>query len=465
MLGFIAVIAGVVLVAFLALAPLFGILVGAEFLLRHVHLGRISRFLLLVVKSVRRNPLRTSLSYLAAFVLVAVVTMVWSALYVLDHMTEGKARDIKVIVSEKWQDNSEMPFGYARPLSEGGAAASGPDAARPDDAMTWQFYVGTLDPQKRTRESLIFFFAVEPRKVATLMDRVFLEVPQESRQQAGPKLIEAKQFLAAIAVMEKNKRGVIIGRKLLGTLNKQVGERMKVSGINYKDLDLEVEIVGMFPDGRYNDMAVMHRDYLNDALDVYPKTHGGQPHPMAQRSLNFVVLQVSDLERYSRVTEQIDSSGMFQNPAVKCQTLAAYAVTQLDSFRDILWAMRWLLSPAILVTMALVIANSIGISMRERRKEIAVLKVLGYRPRQILSIVLGEAMLLGALSGFLSTVLVYQAVNRLMNNNDAILPVYIPDSALWWGPSIGVATGLVGSLVPAWGACRVRVSEVFARVA
>jgi len=111
------------------------------------------------------------------------------------------------------------------------------------------------------------------------------------------------------------------------------------------------------------------------------------------------------------------------------------------------------------------IANSIGISMRERRKEIAVLKVLGYRPRQILSIVLGEAMLLGALSGFLSTVLVYQAVNRLMNNNDAILPVYIPDSALWWGPAIGVATGLVGSLVPAWGACRVRVSEVFARVA
>ena len=94
-----------------------------------------------------------------------------------------------------------------------------------------------------------------------------------------------------------------------------------------------------------------------------------------------------------------------------------------------------------------------------------MLKVLGYRPRQILSIVLGEAMLLGALSGFLSTVLVYQAVNRLKNNNDAVLPVYIPDRALWWGPAIGVATGLVGSLVPAWGACRVRVSEVFARVA
>src|SRR5438132_11387814 len=113
MLAFIAVIAGLVLVAFLALAPLFCFLVGAEFLLCHAHLGRVSRFLLLVVKSVRRNPLRTSLSYLAAFVLVAVVTMIWSALYVLDHMTEGRARDVKVIVREKWQDNSEMPLGYA----------------------------------------------------------------------------------------------------------------------------------------------------------------------------------------------------------------------------------------------------------------------------------------------------------------------------------------------------------------
>jgi len=264
--------------------------------------------------------------------------------------------------------------------------------------------------------------------------------------------------------MGKNKRAAIVGQKVLKSINKQVGERIKVTGINYKDLDLEFEIVGAFPPGRYGDTSIMNRDYFNDALDTYPKNHSGLKHPLADKSLNLVVLQVPDMESYSQVTQQIDASGLFQNPSVKCETLSAYAVTQLDSFRDIIWGMRWLLSPAILITLALVITNSISISLRERRKEIAVLKVLGYRPAQVLALILGEASLIGALSGFLSSVVVYQLVNRLMNNQEAVLPVYIPDMALYWGPIVGALTGLAGSLVPAWTACRVQVSAVFARV-
>jgi putative ABC transport system permease protein len=239
---------------------------------------------------------------------------------------------------------------------------------------------------------------------------------------------------------------------------------MKVTGFSHRDLDLEFEIIGAFPEGRYNSTALMNRDYLNDALDVYPKTHGGQKHPMADRSLNMVMLQVSDMNSYSRITEQIDSSGLFQNPPIKCETLAAYAVTQLDGYGDIIWGMQWLLSPAILVTLALVIANGISISVRERYKEIAVLKVLGYRPWHILMLVLGESMVIGALSGFLSAFLVYQTVNRFLDNTDAFLPVYVPEVALYWGPLVGALTGLAGSLLSAWTASKVRVSAVFARV-
>ena len=50
---------------------------------------------------------------------------------------------------------------------------------------------------------------------------------------------------------------------------KRVGERITVTSFNYQDINLEFEIVGMLPDGRYNQSAVMHRDYLQDALDDY----------------------------------------------------------------------------------------------------------------------------------------------------------------------------------------------------
>jgi putative ABC transport system permease protein len=456
---------GIILVALVAMGSLYALLAGTELVLSHTHVGKLSRLLLLVVKNVRRSPLRASLTYLAVFVLVAVVTMVWSALYVLDNFTQAKSRDIKVLISEKWQANSELPWAYARPLCEGAADSAHGRNARPVDAMTWQFFFGTIDPEKHARESELFFIAIEPRKAATLMDRVFDDVPQNSKQQNGPKLAQAQQFLAALDRMEKKKNGVILGQKILRTLNKRVGDRMKVFGTSFKDIDLEVEIVGSFPEGRYNDMGIMNRDYLNDALDIYPKTHGGVPHILAARRLGLVVLQVPDMDTYSKVTEQIDSCGLFQNPAVKCETLAAYCVTQLEGYSDIIWGMRWLLAPAILVTIMMVVANSIGISVRERRKEIAVLKVLGYRPAQVLAIILGEAMLIGALSGLVSAVLVYEGVNRLVDNSESFLPVFVPESAFWWGPVVGLITGLAGSLVPAWGACRVQVSSVFARIA
>jgi hypothetical protein len=40
----------------------------------------------------------------------------------------------------------------------------------------------------------------------------------------------------------------------------------------------------------------------------------------------------------------------------------------------------------------------------------------------------------------------------------------IPIDAIWWGPAIGISTALGGSLLPSLSACRVKVSEVFARI-
>src|SRR5262249_42876217 len=373
--------------------------------------GRASRFLLMMLKTLRRNPVRSSLTYLAAFVLVAVITIVWSALYTLERLTQEKTTDIKVVVSEKWQVLSELPWGYAAPLSEGASSRS--TDVRPQDSMTWQIYLGTLDRTKQTRENQVIFIALDPAKLP-LLASIFADVPTQADQRAG-KLERSAELQAAVHAMQQNKRAVMMDRRQLGNIQKGVGDRFAVMGINFQGVDLEFEIIAAFPEGRY--VAVMNRDYLNDALDSYPKTHAGLKHPHANKSLNRVWLQVPDREAFSRIAEQIESSGLFQDPEVRCETLSSAVVTQLDSYRDLMWGMRWLLSPAILTTMALVIANAISLGVRERRSEIAVLKVLGFRPVQILGLVLGEAVLIGALSGLFSSLFVYQAINRLVDNS------------------------------------------------
>jgi putative ABC transport system permease protein len=356
-----------------------------------------------------------------------------------------------------------MPFSYAGPLSEGAARPAHSEDARPQDSMTWQVYVGTLGANKLAREDQLIFIALEPRKILTIMDNVFdAFTPGEAESGSGVRLAQRSDVQHAVKEMETNKRAVILSAQQLALTHKKVGDRIKVTGINFTGIDLECEIVGGFPPGRYDRFAVMNRDYLNDAIDAYPKTHGGTRHPLADRNLNNVWLQVPDLAYFGRIAEQIDRSGRFVDPAIKCETLSSGIDAFIEGFRDLFWAMRWLLAPAILVTMVLIIANAISIGVRERRSEMAILKVLGFRPVQIMLLVLGEAVLIGASSGALSTAVTYVVVNKVVPHSQNF-QVWVPIEAFWWGPVVGGLTALIGSFFPAWSACKVRVSEVFAR--
>jgi putative ABC transport system permease protein len=239
--------------------------------------------------------------------------------------------------------------------------------------------------------------------------------------------------------------------------------------MNYKDIDLEFDIVGTFPDGRYNNNTVINRDYLLDALDAYPRTHNGTKHPLADKALNLFWVRVPDPDAYRRVADQIMSSSLYSAPAVKIETASSGIASFIEPYRDLLWGLKWLLVPALLITMALVISNAISISVRERRTEMAVLKVLGFGPGRILALVLGEAVLIGGISGLLSAGLSYLLVHTYLGGIKfpiAFIPMFdIYADALWWGLVCGAATALAGSLVPAWSARTVKVSEVFAKVA
>jgi putative ABC transport system permease protein len=118
--------------------------------------------------------------------------------------------------------------------------------------------------------------------------------------------------------------------------------------------------------------------------------------------------------------------------------------------------------------MSLVIANAISISVRERRTEMAVLKVLGFGPTQIMVLVLGEAILIGAGAGFVSAAGAWLFINKVVGGVPfpiAFFPKFtIPLAALWWGPLLGGATALAGSLLPSWSARSVKVAEVFAKI-
>lgn len=413
------------------------------------------KFFLLIIKNIRRNLVRSLLTSLGTIVLVFVVTLVWAILSFLDAATAEKSQNFKGIVTERWRLPSQMPFAYAASLCAG--AASKPGDVQPDDSMTWQFYGGTVDPEKRTRENSLFAIATDPRKLRTMMDELDSLPPDQ-----------AARLDEAIAKMEQNRQGIILGRDRLASMNKRVGERIKLYGINYRDIDLELEIVGSFPEGRYDNTAAIHRDYLLASLDAFER-QTGKPHPLADKTLNLVWLRVPDSQTFGKVANQILTSPSYSSPAVKFETAASGIATFLEAYRDLIWGMRWLLAPAILITLSLVISNAISISVRERQTELAVLKVLGFRPWQILALVLGEALLIGIGSGLFSAVATLVTINYVLGGIKFPIAFfgafYIPPEAILWGVTVGLVTAWIGSIVPAWSAQKVKVSEVFAKVA
>ena len=416
------------------------------------------KFLLLILKNVRRHPLRAVLTSLGTMVLVCVVTSVWTVLAFFDSFTVERKTDLKAIVTDRWRIPSQMPWSYARSLSEGAPRRAGDLRVDPKDSMTWQFYGGTLDQGPATRENIVFAIAMDPRKIRTMMDELE-ELPPE----------QAASMDAAVARLIANRRGIIVGKDRLAALNKRVGERFTIYSQMYRGIDLEFEIVGVFPPGRYDAFAAMNADYLNEAIDAYGHQPGNSPHPLADKRLNLVWLRLADEDAFNRVSAQIASSPEYTNPAVKCETLASLVTTSMAALRDIIWGVRWLLVPAALVSLSLLIANSISISVRQRRTELAVLKVLGFRPRQILLLVLGEALAIGSVSGLASAGITYVLINDVLGGIKfpvgLINSMYVPGEAVWWGIGIGTGTALLGSLMPAWTARNVKVAEVFSKVA
>jgi putative ABC transport system permease protein len=99
----------------------------------------------------------------------------------------------------------------------------------------------------------------------------------------------------------------------------------------------------------------------------------------------------------------------------------------------------------------------------------AVLKVLGFSPTQIMGLVLGEAMLLGGLCGLISAGGTWLLINKQFGGVKfpiAFFPSFmIPDEAWLWGLALGAGTALAGSLVPAMSARSVKVSDVFSKIA
>ena len=416
----------------------------------------IVKIALLLLRGLRRNILRTSLSYFALFVLTFVLSGLFTIVRFLEFITTEKTANFKVIMTEKYSIPSQMPPGYERRMED--LLQELPPELRPtggrDDVMSWSFVGGTTDPSNPRPENAMFLFCLEPRKILTMMDGL-------ERKDLDEKELAVME--ENVRKMEADPQGIIVSQSRLTKMNLKSGESVRMTNLFQRDTVFDFNIVGVIPEGKFEGVAMMNKKYLLSQMDSYTRSKG-TPHPLANKSVNLIWIRVPNRESYERLAALANDPKNFSGPEVKLETSSALIGNLLEGFKDIVWAMKYLMSPAMVAIMALVIANAISIGVRERRTELAVLKVLGFRPWHVASLVLGEALLIGLLSGGMS-VLCFKVLFPVIKLPIGIIGAFpTPIVILAYGPALGMAVSFLGSFLPAMNAKNVKAVEVFTKV-
>ncbi len=180
-------------------------------------------------------------------------------------------------------------------------------------------------------------------------------------------------------------------------------------------------------------------------------------------TIGWLILRTTSAALNDQVADRIDQ--MFANSSYETATDTEKAfnkafVAQLGNIALIVL----LVVGAAFVTILMIVGNTMVMSVRERTREIGVMKTLGFPGGRILRLVLGESILLallGGLPGLGIAWLIAMAMRESLANfvpGIAITPE-IAGAALLLMLALGVITGLV----PALNAMRLKIADALGR--
>lgn len=417
------------------------------------------KFLPLVLKNLLRSKLRSTLTALAIVFLVILFSMIGTVLVFLEDTMTEKSRDVPVVISERFRIPSRFDRGYMDKIMRDGYELNTElrkvEGFHPEKSNFWHFIVFTLDEKQKDPDQVFFLIATDVDKFA--------------RYTEGLEHYDDDGAIAALMRTPPRSRlpntGIILGPDRLAMIGKKVGDVVKGYSISHREgtgarkpIEMQMEIVAALPAGsRWSNAGFMDYTYLDRVLKEKQNELDGK--------VNLGWLILDDQPSVTGVGGVIERT----QHDIKSESAATATSRFMESFKSIFWGVKYLLVPAIVVVMVVVVANAISITVRERTTEIAVLKVLGFGRAQILTLVLGEALFLGIVGGLIGSAITFASINY--GTGGIRIPIvwfsafYVPRAVFWWGPVLGGLTAFLGGIVPAWSACRVKVSEVFARVA
>lgn len=307
---------------------------------------------------------------------------------------------------------------------------------------------------------------VEGVKVATPYSW-FGGVYQDDRNQVFSFAVDPETFLQVYPEYElteeerqawfNDRAGAIVGSATAQQYGWEVGDTIPLRSSIYSNQDgtqiWEMNILAIFTAKNDSASLFFHNEYLDEA-----RTFG-------QDSIGMIVLRVDDPNRSVEIADRIDA--LFANSAneTKTDNESAFMQAWANQMGNI-GALVTAVATAVFFTLLLVIANTMGQSVRERTNELAVLKTIGFARGSVTALVLAESMLLtilGAIIGLALASLIAAGLSNVPVLVQYFPSLALPPSALAVGAVLALVLGALASALPAAQAWQLKIVDALRR--
>ena len=290
----------------------------------------------------------------------------------------------------------------------------------------WNWFGGLYKDDKP--ENFFFQFSVDPNEIFDVLPDFKI----------APDQLEA---------FKRDRAGTAVARPLAQKHKWNLGDHIVIKGTIYP-VNPELTIRAMFDPPSPFDGILFNKEYLDQAV------------PRAKGKTGTLYTLVDSPDHIPQVSQAIDR--MFENSPepTKTESEKAFGLDFIGSIGNVKLFILGI-SGAVVFTILLVSGNTMAMTIRERTREVAVLKTLGFTKGRILSLYVGEAItisLIGGLIGSLAASLLLFVISKAAFANFFGLPK--PTLSIL-GASLFVAAlvGFISTIVPAYNASRRNIVE------
>src|SRR5579884_3722469 len=248
---------------------------------------------------------------------------------------------------------------------------------------------------------------------------------------------------------KKDRAGCVADKELAKKYGWKVGDRIVLQGDIYP-IKLELTLRGIFTAQLPNNALYFNEKYVEEGVSWAKGTAG------------FFTIMVDSPNDVDRVAHAIDATFANAPEPTRTETEKAFGLSFLAMLGNIK-AFILIISSAAVFTILLVTGNTMAMSIRERTREVAVLKTLGFRQKTILGIFIGEAVAISLIGGIFGTVIAAGAL-AMASHAPQVGNLFTFALHEWrftapaaWG--VAILAGFLSSAIPAYGASRTGIVE------